>query len=33
MSSARKAFQHNGVTIYEWEQTLDEVLIYIKLAK
>jgi len=29
----RKAFIHNGRTIYEWDQTLDEVNIYIQLPE
>ena len=30
MSEERQAFTHNGKTIYEWDQTLEEVNIYIK---
>eukprot|EP00455_Lapot_gusevi_P050052 TRINITY_DN7202_c0_g1_i2.p1 TRINITY_DN7202_c0_g1~~TRINITY_DN7202_c0_g1_i2.p1 ORF type:complete len:180 (+),score=22.44 TRINITY_DN7202_c0_g1_i2:71-541(+) len=30
MSTSRQPFTHNGRVIYEWEQTLDEVLIYIQ---
>ena len=28
-AQGRQKFQHEGRTVYEWEQTLDEVLIYI----
>lgn len=26
----RKAFKHDGNTVYEWEQNLNEVLMFIK---
>jgi len=29
----RKKFEHNGRTIYEWEQTLDAVDIFIQLPE
>eukprot|EP00026_Physarum_polycephalum_P017453 Phypoly_transcript_18681.p1 GENE.Phypoly_transcript_18681~~Phypoly_transcript_18681.p1 ORF type:complete len:156 (+),score=28.67 Phypoly_transcript_18681:53-520(+) len=30
IAAIRKKFEHNGRTIYEWDQTLEEVNIYIK---
>jgi hypothetical protein len=28
--SGRQKFQHDGVTVYEWEQSMEEVLIFVK---
>jgi len=29
MTSERKKFEHNGQIVYEWEQNLNEVLIFV----
>lgn len=33
MEENRLAFKHNGVTIYEWDQNLEEINVYFKPPK